>query len=228
MKKPFTLIELLVVIAIIAILASMLLPALGKARETAKRIKCTGQLKQFGTYLAMDADDNDGTYLAYNHTIWGSGGKWVTGLSMIMKYDTLQTMDSNKNPTSLKFKRIFRCPTSIRFTGGGETKYGGYNYNSQESTTGSSFYTGLKQSHIKNSPSTIAHMSESMFDSRGWFESRLEYFDKLGYFHNSSGEYKVNSDDIRGTGSSNFLLLDGHVDNANQAKAYADFTRYPY
>ena len=76
MSRKFTLIELLVVVAIIGILASLLLPSLSRARESAQRAVCASNEKQIGSAMAMYHGAFDESYPL--HSNWGEYG-WCPG-----------------------------------------------------------------------------------------------------------------------------------------------------
>jgi len=77
-RKGFTLVELLVVIGIIALLISILLPSLNRARETANRVKCGSNMRQIGQAILLYANENKGNYprTIYSTTSTAVGGSY--------------------------------------------------------------------------------------------------------------------------------------------------------
>jgi type II secretory pathway pseudopilin PulG len=120
------LIELLVVIAIIAILASLLLPALKKAKDAARRAVCIGNMKQIGTLTALYQSDNGGYFPPATVNYGAAAGDWQrAGYHFISYLAPTSNIANNPNPPSFfvqgRYNRkldIFQCPadTLYRYT----------------------------------------------------------------------------------------------------------------
>lgn len=111
-QRAFTLIELLVVIAIIAILASLLLPVLGRARDKGKTVKCQSNLRQLGMAAIMFEDDNQ------TYPIGWPTADLMTGTYYTIWYRQLQPYLGRK--TNISGTGVFICPSSIQKSQPGE------------------------------------------------------------------------------------------------------------
>jgi len=133
-KPAFTLIELLVVIAILAILASMLLPALARAKEKAKSIASISNMRQLGLGLVFYRDDNYGRYPG--HSLAPVAGqariRWAD-----LIYPYMRNTEVYRSPAlKREEQRWMNKPFAHTAPGGVETPgftqyYGGYGYNYQ-------------------------------------------------------------------------------------------------
>jgi prepilin-type N-terminal cleavage/methylation domain-containing protein/prepilin-type processing-associated H-X9-DG protein len=204
-RKAFTLIELLVVMAIISILASIIFPSFTTAREKARQIACTSNIRQLGLAVFMYTEDNDERLPNASHGDTGNAqGGWVYYDSFVGGSSSAHTVfDVTKGAlySYLKNKQIYQCPDDSVV---GNSSGLSYSINSctqgKDAITGVGLTTGDQLSIFKSETDTALFCEEgSSLDAHGSTDD--------GYYYVNGGDVLSN----RHSSGSVFVFVDGHA-----------------
>jgi prepilin-type processing-associated H-X9-DG protein/prepilin-type N-terminal cleavage/methylation domain-containing protein len=172
--KKFTLIELLVVVAIVGVLASMLLPVLGKSRKKSRQIVCTSQQSQISKAIFMYHDDNE-LLPSVSHPLKTSRLGWKLHVASYLGMK-IEVEEGGKAP--------FRCPSSDIKTGW-INQEAGTAYNEKLGETRSWGYLQVRHQDIEK-PTETGFTADSVDGTEWWPASKLlPSQDAVGYRHSS-------------------------------------------
>ncbi len=197
----FTLIELLVVIAIIAILASMLMPSISRAKDKAKQTDCLNQIK--GLYMCSfnySGDYND--FTPPNATLFINTGYWQ---QLLVYLDYVKVPASSKGLTEGGPVGIYLCPAETRKEVGGKTEWNSWKGSHYGQNTYLNWKMGAEDStHWLRFVWVPKPSNVSFLGDKEGSNNRMETY---GY---SNDTYTLFSDKFRHSGEMNVYFVDGH------------------